>query len=111
GDGVGPAAATRGRGAGRRNGLNRPTWVQPSQGALLGVEADVGLGDDGLEPVVGVRLLAEDADEARAIVAGPLDVDDERTLEGCLGEDLVRRPPFPLPSTGARGVSSGPAHC
>ena len=57
--------------------------------ALLPVEGNIGLGDDGLQPMRCKFMLAESAREKAPRILSPLDIDHECALELCLGKDHV----------------------
>src|SRR3989449_5765364 len=68
-------------------GRGRELEVHPAHRALLLIESDIGLGDEGLEPVLSELPLAEHACEEAPVVLAAIHVEDEGALELRLDED------------------------
>ena len=67
-------------------GRRRILKVHPPKCAFLQVRSDIGLGDDGFQPVLTELILAEGACEKTSLVVPAFEVDDEGAFELGLGE-------------------------
>ena len=72
-----------------RLGGRRKLKMHASQRSFLLAESNIGLGDDGLQPMRRKFMLTERAGEKAPRIPAPLDIDHERALELRLGKDHV----------------------
>ena len=83
-------------------GCRRILKMHPPKRAFLQVRSDIGLGDDGLQPVLTELILAEGACEEASLVVPAFEVDDEGAFELGLGEYhiglLGRKVSMPMPA-------------